>query len=118
MGDAQNIGAKRSEKLAASAWHPISEIHMRLFRALLFACLLIGVSGCSRREVPYDRPIEARGSEGDADTAARKAGRAAYKASQEAGKLAKEAGHEIKVKSQEMREGWKDAKREAREQKK
>ncbi len=90
---------------------------MRTFSALFSALLLIGVSGCSRSEAPYRHPIEARDSQSDADSAARKLGRAAYKASQEAGKFAKEAGHEIKIKSEEMHEGWKDAKRQSRDDK-
>jgi hypothetical protein len=78
---------------------------MRLQAVPLIAAMLAIVS-CS--------PPQPKRS--DDNSAARKAGHAAYGVVQDSKKLAKEAGQKLRQASRDARQGWKDAERENRDQ--
>ncbi|MGI8743690.1 MAG: hypothetical protein ACR2NN_14170 [Bryobacteraceae bacterium] len=87
---------------------------MRTWTIAAVALLALGLGACTRHG--SDRNAErARQTEVERDTAAHKAGRAAYDIAQEAEKAAKKAGQKLKETSHDMHEGWKDAKRDAKE---
>lgn len=68
----------------------------RVVRALLIAAVMLGLGACT-------------------ENGSRKAGRAAYDVTQEAEKAAKKAGQKLKETSHDLHEGWKEAKRDAKE---
>ncbi len=82
---------------------------MRLGTAALAVIIGISLSGCMRREEP---PLERDTSH---EPAARKAGHAAYGLAQETEAAAKKAARELGKATHEARQGWNDAKHEAKQ---
>ena len=81
---------------------------MRIGPAVLAALIALSLGACARRDT---RDAQAE----HANSAAHKAGRAAYQITQESKEVAKKAGHKLREASREMRDGWNDAKHDARE---
>ena len=78
---------------------------MHIWSATLVAFLAMGVAGCTR-------------DDGHRDSAAREAGKSAYKIAEDTRKAAKKAGSKLRAASREAREGWNEAKDEARSREK
>lgn len=81
---------------------------MRFATAGLALMIGLGSYGCKRREEPVER-------DPSHEPAARKAGHAAYGLAQETEAAAKKAARELGKASQEVRQGWNDAKHEAKQ---
>ena len=86
---------------------------MRYPTAVVSAVLLTGLTACSRHTAEVRHEPEQKRE--DDNKAARVAGRAAYKVSQEAKKAAVAAGHELRTAGKGIREGWSEAKQDAKE---